>query len=480
MNLASSHVEKARGSCRADALDTLDQALARLDRLYDEEPQQVDKAYNPDQPRGADGRWGAAGPVHVPGTPHIASSAGTKDGLGAGKAAKVAREMSSAARAASARATTGTVSHEEAARQHANAANQHRIAAQQSARSDYREAHEAAAKAHEDVARAEQSTHATATAPPPPAPPSHPVDRLPANARTMTARFAGTCRNCGGSFRAGTTIRWASGVGSAHQDCGAAAGTTAPRGTTSPTPARASGPSVQDAPFVTYRREEPCRRAELDQRLDAMVGKVQLYQTRPPQLREGADPSNKSEPGGYVIVGAGPWRYQNAEDNEDMGDMSGPNWSGALYMRRATEQEVARETAARYEADRPRRELQAKQQEEAAKALAARTAFDALPEHHNLNSYPEHYLTVEERNSRFATMQSVWEAKEYRAGEWRPQGSYVKQWDYHGAPVTERHEYVYDFDQPVQVAGNGAFAEHARTVDAADRAAREAGRPRRS
>lgn len=64
--------------------------------------------------------------------------------------------------------------------------------------------------------------------------------------RIIEARYAGTCKECGGRFAAGARIRWAKGQGSTHKTCPA-------------TPTKATTPKVE------ISREEAIRRlVEMD------------------------------------------------------------------------------------------------------------------------------------------------------------------------------------------------------------------------
>ncbi len=233
-----------------------------------------------------------------------------------------------------------------------------------------------------------------------------------------------------------------------------------------------------------------------------------------PKLREGATAA-PAGPGVYVVVGAGPWRYQNREDNEDMGDMQGPNWSGAFFLRPATAEEAQRDAAERWEAGRPQREFEAEkanqerleQEARATFALAAAsTVSDAevaafvppkwmggAPSAEQvrghlgstgLSSRVEDYLTEEEMAERMATMVDVWIGRKHSHGEWSASGSYIRAWSWRGQIVMEEYTYIYDFDQPVRLAGCAELLAHVRACDAermaridaerAERAAREA------
>lgn len=63
--------------------------------------------------------------------------------------------------------------------------------------------------------------------------------------RTMTAKFAGRCRLCGGDIPAGSTIRWEAGHGAMHADATVCEAARAAR--------RATAPVVRDAaPIVAF------------------------------------------------------------------------------------------------------------------------------------------------------------------------------------------------------------------------------------
>lgn len=191
----------------------------------------------------------------------------------------------------------------------------------------------------------------------------------------MNARYSGTCKNCHRPFPAGALITYTKADGSRHVTCTAA---------TAPLPAaKPAAPKVDAgcaaAPYVVWGRMDPCRRAALDMRLAGDVGQTRRFtaQRAIPEIRKGAD-APAAEPGVYTVVGHGEWRYQNAEDNEDMGDCGGPNWSGAVYLRRATAEETAKhEAEERREADARAAEAAKVASDKAAKEAAA-AAYVAL------------------------------------------------------------------------------------------------------
>lgn len=116
----------------------LDAALAALDALYSDDG---DTARAREQERGPDGRF-------LPG-PHAPKAS---DGLGRGKAAGEARELSEKAKGASGKANSEKA-HKAAAKAHKAAAEKHREAAAASRKPEYKAAHENAAKAHLRLAK---------------------------------------------------------------------------------------------------------------------------------------------------------------------------------------------------------------------------------------------------------------------------------------------------------------------------------------
>lgn len=182
-----------------------------------------------------------------------------------------------------------------------------------------------------------------------------------------------------------------------------------------------------------------------------------------PGLRDGAGAVEGAvqaqEPGVYVVVGVGKWRFQNAEDNEDMGNGRGANWSGPLYLRRATAEEVEKDAARRMEEAMPQildalgaglHQAEKRQAEEAMAAAAerpgyARTALDyagALD------------LTEEDIATRQATRRELWHGRDRDY-------SYVCTWTWRGQEVWETHRYIYDWDQPTVYVGPEELVERA-------------------
>jgi hypothetical protein len=331
---------------------------------------------------------------------------------------------------------------------------------------------------------------------------------------TITAKFSGTCKRCGGAFPAGAKINWEKGAGSTHVACPTAGAPTAAR----LTPVPATSASIDAAPYVVWEMirggggAAHVARQIGTTRLYAAAGGVDLGCGRVqdlPQIRDGAT-VEAAVHGVYVVVGAGNWRYQNAEDNEDMGDMGGANSSGPLYLRRATAEEVEADTARRWEAGRPARERITREAAEKVAAEQAQAAWVAAcastvtqearaafvpPKGMTAGYYVEHpeaidvclgsvgcgmhvieYLTPDERTERTATLTDIWQERRYDHGEWRTTGSYLRAWGYHGQIVAERYTYIYDFDQPVCVAGCADLMRVVRDRDEQRRIAQEAER----
>lgn len=344
---------------------------------------------------------------------------------------------------------------------------------------------------------------------------------------TITAKFSGQCRACGGSFSAGTEIIWAKGEGSRHVAC-----PTAPVASEPVAPV-VTGP----APYVVWERWDALSTAGHRAREAAVIGQTRRYELLPEVSRRGTPISEEdrrrhlpkvrpeyadrgssnggtsappAEPGVYVIVATANWRYQNAEDNEDMGDRQGANWSGALYLRRATEEEAAKDAADRWEAARPAREHALAVEREAHLEREGRAAFVAATESTvteemraafvppswmgsaptpeqvslalgapGLGSTWDVYLTPEELAERKATMVDLWVGREFKHGAWMLSGSYVRAWAWRGQIVIEEHTYIYDWDQPIRGAGCAELNAHVRAVDEARRVRQEAERVER-
>jgi hypothetical protein len=156
----------------------------------------------------------------------------------------------------------------------------------------------------------------------------------------ITARFDSSCPKCGGHIASGTRVEWSKGTKACHVTCPTRSGTPAstPK---SPAPKQPTfrEPSVTEAPFVRHEKWEPCKRAALPD-LTGTVMVAGAFKRSWASLRDGVsdDPAREGE--AFFVVAQKAF-YESAEDNEDMGDMSGPGWQVALYLRRATATEAA-------------------------------------------------------------------------------------------------------------------------------------------
>lgn len=162
----------------------------------------------------------------------------------------------------------------------------------------------------------------------------------------ITARYSSSCPACGHTIAAGTKVEWSRGAKARHVQCPARIATPAPR------PQAPQTPSVEAAPYVRREKWAPCKRAALPD----TVGKVRVAGATKRDwagLREGAVGEPVRE-GDALVVAAQTAYYESAEDNEDMGDMSGPGWHVTLYLRRATEAEGAPALARAAEANAQR------------------------------------------------------------------------------------------------------------------------------
>lgn len=206
------------------------------------------------------------------------------------------------------------------------------------------------------------------------------------------------------------------------------------------------------APFEVTERWEPCKRASLDRQLAAAIGETRRYAKRPPALRKGA--SGNVGLGVYVVAGTGKCWFQSAEDNEDMGDMRGANWTVSLYLRRATAEETSRDEQVQLRAGLPAvfaamnkcfRQIEEKH---ARVAMAAAAAADGYAQ---VELAYVAALGDEAQQARKAA-RMVWQDGK---------GSYVATWEMHGQTWFESHRYLYDFDQPIIVVGPRAIIERA-------------------
>lgn len=163
----------------------------------------------------------------------------------------------------------------------------------------------------------------------------------------MSARFPGRCTACGGHIQPGDRIDWTKGAGARHVKCSAAKAPSAPR------KAPAGDPGAEAAPFLRHEKWEPCPRAGFEHLLAGAIGSRIVLATGPRSVltREGG--SAPADGAAYLVVG-GSGRYESAEQNEDMGDMTGAGWQVTLYLRRATDEEAAPARAEHARADAQR------------------------------------------------------------------------------------------------------------------------------
>lgn len=183
----------------------------------------------------------------------------------------------------------------------------------------------------------------------------------------ITAKFSSVCPKCQTSIESGEKIEWERGSKATHVACPEKSAAKSDRPAATGSKPRTTGaPSVSDAPYVRCEKWEPCKRVALPD----TTGEVRVA-TRSPvpgvkapwaDVREGAKVEPAREGEAFKIVGQTAY-YENAEQNEDCGDMTGPGWQVTLYLRRATAEEAA-PAIARYAAKR-----------EAESARAARVAM---------------------------------------------------------------------------------------------------------
>lgn len=275
---------------------------------------------------------------------------------------------------------------------------------------------------------------------------------------SMHAKFHGTCRRCGGSFTAGTLIDWSKSTGSMHVTCPSKAAEASPP------------PPVVDstaAPFVAREKWAPCKRPTLDAQLASCVGEHRSYTKRGPQRRDGVGlaPSSTDQHGAaglYVIVGTGRPSYESAEQNEDMGDMSGPGWHVTLYMRAATDEERAQHDHQALGEAIPRIFTALDGMIDRAKERDARAAFEAAAvrpgwgkaEIHSIGSLGPGAADAR----RDAT--DLWRSKLER------DYSTIVSFAHEGETVLELYHYVYDWDLPRVYAAPLWMLERAQVAQA--------------
>jgi len=163
----------------------------------------------------------------------------------------------------------------------------------------------------------------------------------------IVAKFSSSCPRCGQAIHVGNKVEWQRGQPARHVTCPARSSNPTPKPSAReafPQKPAEKVPSLDAAPFVVYEKIDACKRPAMEAWVGRMIGETRRYARRAPELRKGA--SGEASLGLYVVVGHGDWRYQNADDNEDMGDMQGANWSGPLFLRRATAEDVEREKRA--------------------------------------------------------------------------------------------------------------------------------------
>lgn len=155
----------------------------------------------------------------------------------------------------------------------------------------------------------------------------------------ITAKFASTCPSCGAQITPGTTVEWERGSKAVHVKCPARTASPAKTAvatavaTTVAAPSSADSSANSGAPFTLHERWEPCKRAYLPN----ACGETRRQTNASRVATTGAThPAH----GVYVVVSQD-GRYESTEDNEDMGDMSGPSWHMVLKCRAATDAEAA-------------------------------------------------------------------------------------------------------------------------------------------
>lgn len=156
----------------------------------------------------------------------------------------------------------------------------------------------------------------------------------------ITAKFSSTCPKCGQYISVGTRVEWSGGARAVHVSCPtASAPERAPAKTTPKPPPAKKEPSIVEAPYASGEKWEPCKRTHLaDLTGNVLVAKETKRGWA--RLRDGAEGAPVVAGTAFVVVGQTSY-YESAEQNEDMGDMSGAGWHVTLYLRHATAEEAA-------------------------------------------------------------------------------------------------------------------------------------------
>jgi len=273
---------------------------------------------------------------------------------------------------------------------------------------------------------------------------------------SMRAKFPGTCRKCGTNFSVGTLIEWSKGAGSTHVTCPSGATTSTTR------PAPATAVSIELAPFEVAEKWEPSKRFIFDARREAVIGEAQNYPKRGPLVRGATGAAQQAPTGLYVVVGTSAGRWESAEQNEDMGDMSGPGWHVTLYLRAANAEERAKHDHEALGDAIPRIFVALAGMVERAKERDARATFEATAAKPGWGKAEVGYIG--------ALGLGACDARRAETALWRS----TKERDYssivsfvhEGETIVELYHYVYDWDLPRVYAAPLWMLERAQVAQA--------------
>lgn len=271
---------------------------------------------------------------------------------------------------------------------------------------------------------------------------------------SIKSKFPGVCRKCNGRFSAGTLIDWSKSEGSTHVTC-PAAGTTAPA-------AASVKVDASVAPFESSEKWEPCKRTSLDRQLVSCVGELRRYTKRGPYLRLAKGEDRQAPTGLYVVMGTDRGRFESAEDSEDMGDMSGAGWHVVVYLRAATEEEIAKDAHDRLGRAIPEIFAAIARLVYRWEERRAREAIDAAaqrPGWKRIALASVSALGPEVLEARKATTKTLWKSVGRDC-------AHVSAFDYQGQTIFESHTYVYDWDQPTIFVAPLEIVERAELAQA--------------
>lgn len=261
----------------------------------------------------------------------------------------------------------------------------------------------------------------------------------------IVAKYNSSCPKCGTFIDAGTKVEWSKGQKATHVTCPSGEAASSKRRDAALVARHTVShhvpvPNAETAPFVAYEKWEPCKRAALG----SAVGEQRRYEgKRGTAYERGAQNGAQKPAHGCFTVVAQDARYESTEDNEDIGDCTGPGWQVTLYLRRATPEEEQKDINGRLGpalvkwalAMIASRAVSAKREAKAAlEALAAQPGCVRV----ELWSWPEALRTA-------GTCETLWDDGK---GSTRRRITLDD-----GSVILASHDYIYDWDQPFVLAG---------------------------